>query len=207
MTAAIATAPLERQSVKAQQILDAASRIFMEQGFGATSMDAVARGANVSKATLYAHFTSKEQLFAEMIAAACRQHAAALTPPELGTEDVRTGLTQFGRGFLHIVLSPRGLAIYRVVVAEAPRFPELGRAFYEAGPRMVIDLLASYLQQATERRVLAVPDPRLDAWQFVGMIRNELLLRGQLGIAPASEDEIERTVASGVEVFLRAYAA
>src|SRR5258707_15768776 len=119
MTAAPQPAPTsERPSAKALQILDAAGRIFMEQGYGATSMDAVAREAGVSKATLYAHFTNKEQLFGERIAAGTRRHSEGLTLPDIADKDVRAALIHFGREFLKILLSPQGLAIYRVVIAE-----------------------------------------------------------------------------------------
>src|SRR4051794_1559687 len=95
----------ERTNPKARQIIGAAGRVFMEQGYGATSMDAVAREAGVSKATLYAHFSSKERLFAEMIASRCLEHSGMLARSTVDVADARAALRQFGRKFLDIVLS------------------------------------------------------------------------------------------------------
>jgi AcrR family transcriptional regulator len=166
----------------------------------------VAREAGVSKATLYAHFTSKEQLFAEMIGVACRRHAEKLTLPHAGSEDIRLSLTRFGREVLGVILSPGGLAVYRVVIAEAPRFPELGRSFYGAGPGMLIDRLGAYFAEATAQGLLATPEPRVAAMQFLGMIRTELALRHQLCLGEPAPSDVERNIAAAVDVILRAYA-
>jgi len=195
-------------SPKAQQILHAAAEIFMEQGYGAASMDAIARAAGVSKATLYAHFSGKEELFAAIVGCECRRHTETLSAPDIDQSDVRATLTQIGRNFLDLLLSPRALAIYRIVVAEAPRFPELGRAYYASGPAVVLDRLAAYLHGVATRGLLAVPDPRRAAEQFVGMLRGPLHLRRLLGIAgEPPTDDIDRAVKSAVDVFLRAHAA
>src|SRR5690242_7178872 len=113
MEAMIGTAAVaERPSPKGQQILAAAGRRFMAQGYGATSMDGVAREAGVSKATLYAHFASKQELFAAIIGAACRRHAETLSTPDLEHHDLRDALRQIGREFLDLLLSPNAVAIY-----------------------------------------------------------------------------------------------
>src|SRR5437899_3060065 len=101
----------------------------MAQGYGATSMDAIARKSGVSKATLYARFRDKQELFAAIISAACRRHAESLSGPEAASADMRGSLRRMGLDFLTLLLSPQAGAIYRIVIAEGSRFPKLGRVF------------------------------------------------------------------------------
>ena len=208
MTQAAVIARSEAQeSGKAAKILDAARRVFMADGYGAASMDAIAKAAGVSKATVYAHFAGKDQLFAAIIAERCRAHSAI---PEL--EDVERAtpeeaLLALGRSFASLVLAPEVLDLYRIVVAETPRFPELGRTLYETGPKRGIARLAAYLQRLTDRGLLDVREPDIAARQFFGMIRSDLYLRRLFHISDAEVGiTVEQMVASSVEMFLRGYA-
>eukprot|EP01035_Chromulina_nebulosa_P011284 gene11284-15106_t len=126
-------APVE-ESRKRRQVLDAAGDLFMAQGYGAVSMEAVARAAGVSKATLYAHFASKDALFASIVAEACERNTLVADNFPTDVEDIEAALVAIGGRVLRFLLQPRTLAIYRVAVAESARFPELGRAFWAAGP-------------------------------------------------------------------------
>src|SRR4029450_2275726 len=99
------TAP---SSPKAEQVLQAAGRIFREQGYGSASMDAIAREAGVSKATPYAHFAGKDQLFAAIVGAECRSHSQTLTAPDIDRLDVREALVAIRRHFPERALSDNG---------------------------------------------------------------------------------------------------
>src|SRR5687768_4961003 len=101
---------------KPAQIMLAAKDLFTSQGFGATSMDAIARMANVSKATLYAHFSGKEELFAAMISHACRTQSRLLSAPDAEGLELTEALSEIGRNLLSFILSPQAIAIFRVVV-------------------------------------------------------------------------------------------
>ena len=191
---------------KVRQIVEAARRLFMADGYGATSMDAIARAAGVSKATLYSHFTNKAELFAAVIGGECQRFAQLLWSPEAETGDVRSVLLQVARAKIQFTGSAEPRALYRVVVGESGRFPELGRVFYDNGPRRVLDRLADYLRAAAARGVLTVPDARLAAEQFFGMVNGADYLRRLLAIDDPAAPEIDAIVASAVERFLRAYA-
>lgn len=115
-------------------MLDAAADLFIAQGYGAVSMDALARADDVSKATLYAHFRSKDMLFATIITEACRANVDWETVLPPGVQDIREALTRFGRRIPRFLLEDRALAIHRVVLAECVRFPQLGWAFFDGGP-------------------------------------------------------------------------
>src|SRR5215510_5181709 len=101
MSSALAAEPISpstgRRPEKFEAILEAAGQLFREHGYGAVSMDQIAREAGVSKATVYAHFESKDRLFASMVHNACRVYAEGLMPALTEMEDVREALTQICR--------------------------------------------------------------------------------------------------------------
>jgi len=205
-----ATEPATESAVlspKAEQVLRAASSVFREQGYGSASMDAIARRAGVSKATLYAHFAGKDALFAAIVGAECRSHSQTLAAPDVDRLEVRQALGAIGRNFLELVLSAKARAIYRIVMAEAPRFPELGRAFYASGPAVVLARLADYLAAAHARGALSVEDPGLAAEQFMGMLMGPLHMRHLLDLtAEFGDRDPAQVVEAAVTTFLAAYA-
>ncbi|MBU0724375.1 MAG: TetR/AcrR family transcriptional regulator [Alphaproteobacteria bacterium] len=191
---------------KPAQILAAARAEFLRQGFAATSMDAIARAATVSKATVYAHFGNKEDLFAAMVASNCRRIAETLAEETLEGLPVREALTQIGRQFLAFLLSPDTQAIYRVVVAETPRFPDLGRRFYAAGPQNTRGRIAFYLERIASRGLIRIDDPARATEMFLGMVVGHRHLRRVLGLdAPAGEAEMAEAVGRAVDAFLKVY--
>ena len=119
---------------KAATILHAARQAFLASGFGAVSMDAIAREAAVSKATVYAHFNSKEALFGAVVADVAEQHFAGFTALELDPHDIEASLTTIARRFLDLVLSPEAIAVNRIIIGEVTRFPALSEVFWQAGP-------------------------------------------------------------------------
>jgi TetR/AcrR family transcriptional repressor of mexJK operon len=199
--------PPEADSAKRLAILDAATALFIAQGYGAVSMDAIARAASVSKATLYAYFHSKDQLFATIIREACQTNLVVQEFLPEDQEDIHAALTRFANRMLCFLLEDRSLAIHRVVIAESIRFPELGRAFYDSGPRTFTSSFSAWLSQQTAAGRLAIADPVQAADQFAGMLKSGCYNRAALGVAPSpSEAEIDRAAAGVVAAFLRAYA-
>lgn len=205
---AIAPARPETDSPKRQLVLDAAADLFIAQGYGAVSMDAIARAAGVSKATLYAHFGSKDQLFATIITEACRANFDWHTGLPAGEVDVRVALTVLGQRVLSFLLTDRALAIYRVVVAESVRFPELGRAFFDGGAGTAHRQFGGWLTEQAHAGRLRVPDPVHAVEQLMALLRAGPHSRAVLGVPPPpTEAEIDATVAAAVDTFLAAYAA
>jgi TetR/AcrR family transcriptional repressor of mexJK operon len=200
----------ETDSPKRLQILDAAAELFIAQGYGAVSMDVIARAAGVSKATLYAHFTSKDLLFATIIGDACRANVMGQRLSSLAhgatVTDVGAALTALGLGVLRFLLEEQSLAIFRVVLAEGVRFPELGRAFHESGPAQFRRSFGPWLGEQVMAGRLRAADPDIAADQFIGLLRTGLHLRATLGLPPApTEAEIVATVAAAVDTFMRAF--
>lgn len=206
MAHAQAAADRTEQTPKQRDIADAATRLFMAQGYAQVSMDAIARAAGVSKATLYAYFASKERLFASLVGEACSRSGPSSVALAEDTADVRATLSALAGRTLRFMLEEQSLAIYRVVMAESARFPELGRAFYERGPAIGRRNLAAWLERQMAAGHLRRADAEVAAEQFTGLLRTHLQMRALLGIDPKpAEAEIEATAAAAVDTFMRAY--
>src|SRR3954451_5786514 len=119
---------------KAEAVLAAAERAFLAAGFGAVTMDAIAREASVSKATVYAHYSSKEALFGAVIARLSERRFHGFSVEALDPIDVGASLVTIATRFLDLVLSPEAIALNRIIIAEVIRFPALGAVFWAAGP-------------------------------------------------------------------------
>jgi TetR/AcrR family transcriptional regulator, mexJK operon transcriptional repressor len=194
-------------NAKVRQILDAARKVFMESGYGAASMDAIARQAAVSKATLYTHFDGKDALFEALIVMECKHLSGQIGLRALDEPDIRVALRSLAQDFNTLLCQDESLAMYRIVVAEAPRFPELGRIFYDSGPRIMIDRIAELLARAAKHGLLNVRDARRAAVQFISLVRGDSQLKRVLGLKPATKDVADSYVDSGVDLFLSGYGA
>jgi TetR/AcrR family transcriptional regulator, mexJK operon transcriptional repressor len=192
---------------KHDAILDAAKRVFLRAGYSA-SMDLVAAEAGVSKQTVYNHFASKEGLFREIVDELSSELLEVLVEHNAARADPARTLETFARRFLTLLLMPPSLALHRMLVAEAPRFPDLAREIYIGGPARAAQELAAYLADETRKGTLAVEAPGLAAEQFFGALRGNLQVRALLnpGDMPG-EAEIERALRHAVHGFLRAHAA
>jgi TetR/AcrR family transcriptional regulator, mexJK operon transcriptional repressor len=196
----------EAPAGKVESILGAAKRTFLTGGYGAVSMDMIAREAAVSKATVYAHFGSKEELFGAVIGRECERYFARFSAGELDPSDVQTSLTVLGRRFLELVLSPDGIALHRILLGEVTRFPGLGEVFWRAGPERQRVQIEAFLRSAVACGTLSVEDTRLAAEQFVSLVRGDVQLRHLLKLeAEAAETDTHAAVEAAVDTFIRAF--
>src|SRR5579864_879732 len=134
-----------RTARKRRAILDAATTLFLRDGYLATSMDQIAAAASVSKQTVYKQFADKQSLFREIVTGTVAQVADPVAEQVASLRDSRdleADLRSLGRALLAQVIQTRVMQLRRLVIAEAGRFPELGRLFYERGPGRTIDALA-----------------------------------------------------------------
>ena len=185
----------------------AGQRLFLKFGYGAVTMDAIAQAANVSKRTVYSHFENKETLFAGVMTAMCSLLGDRALPAEIPEASPEEALTMLGRQFVDLVTSPNGLALFRIVIGESARFPELGATFYEAGPQRLVALIATYLREQDRTGNLRVPEPEIAAMQFLELAKSSHHLKLVLGIGDApTTAEKDRAVAQAVACFIRAYA-
>jgi AcrR family transcriptional regulator len=184
-------------------ILEAAAQVFFEQGYAATSVDAIISRCGGSKRNIYNEFGSKEGLFTALVSESAESAVEALRVDESGGEQLRDVLLDFGRRLLTLYMSPALLGAYRSILTEARRFPDLAKAFYEKGPGRASDRLAEVLEAAKARGEIHCDDCRRAADHFMGILRDNLHLRVVLGLQPPpSPVEIEAVVASAVGLFL-----
>jgi len=205
MTDTIAPLPGNR-AAKPLQILEAARDLFLKDGFSATSMDAVAKLANVSKATVYAHFSSKEELFAAMMAAECRRTWPEIGSAETAQLDPIQKLREVAERYVRFITSGYPVSLLRVVSAEAARNPDLGRIFYDSAPGAGRAKFAELLRHADTRGLIRVPDPLHAADTFFAMLRGDIHIRILIGMPLPSEAELTAHAREIVERFLKAYA-
>ena len=192
---------------KAETILAAAERAFLAAGFGAVTMDAIAREAGVSKATVYAHFHGKEELFGAVIADLSQRRFGGFSAEALDPVDIEASLTTIARRFLALVLSPEAIALNRIIVGEVTRFPALGQVFWAAAPERQRAQIEALLRRAVVVGSLTIPDPRLAAEQFVALARGEIHFRSMLRLEdPGDPASLDAAAASAVATFLRAFA-
>ncbi len=190
-----------RQEAKRAVILAAATEVFFEEGYARASMDQVLAKIGGSKRTIYNHFRSKEDLFAAIVTNVSDLVLAALRPP-LGAGNIRETLVAMGTGYLSVLLSPDGLALYRAMVSEAPHFPELARTFFANGPGRASSHLAGFFREQKKIGILRVDDPQLAAEQFLGMVRSDIHLATVLSAQTPTKRLIKKTVEQAVETFL-----
>ncbi len=197
----------DEDSSKRRQILDGASKVFMDLGFDGASMGEIARAAGVSKGTLYVYFTDKNRLFEAIVEEeAFEQGKLAFNfDPE---RDVATTLREFGQVYIELLCRPGYGSAIRTVMAIAERMPEVGRRFYERVLDKTINRLAAYLEARVAARDLAIDDCRLAASQFLLMCQASLFLPFIFQAAPPpSAERMAQVVESARRMFLAAYRA
>ncbi len=194
------------RAAKPLQILEAARDLFLRDGFSPTSMDAVAKVAGVSKATVYAHFSSKEELFAAMINAECARTWPEITSNEIGQLEPIPKLREVAERYVRFITGGYPVSLLRVVSAEAGRNPALGRIFYDSAPGAGRTKFAELLRHADAQRLLRVPDPLHAADTFFAMLRGDIHIRILVGMPLPSEAELAAHAREIVGRFLKAYA-
>ncbi|MBD2260229.1 TetR/AcrR family transcriptional regulator [Pseudanabaena sp. FACHB-2040] len=190
---------------KQEAILKAALNAFLELGYDRTTIDYVAQQAEVSTATLYKHFPSKADLFGGIMAQVWRTDQISARPISTDLPS-RDALTAIGQEYAQLLMSPTIQALFRVIIAEAPRFPELGTELYYRGKEPFLKRLNVYLEAQNEAGQLAVGEVAIATRQFLGMI-NDIIFWPRFLIMDlqVSEQEVETVIENAVETFLARY--
>lgn len=197
----------DRANPKVRQLLEAARALFLELPYEAVSTDAIAKAARVSKTTLYVYFPSKEALFATLVGDQCAETAQAIWASASASDDVEDALRMIARTFMAMFATTDALAFYRIIIAQVPRFPELGRVFYESGPKVLQDRIEALLRAASQSGDLAIPDPQLAAAQFLQLVTIDIPMTGLLRLETLTEQRVEATIESGLALFMAGYGA
>ncbi len=162
--------PVPRGEKRRTEIAAVAERVFFAHGFTESTMQTIAAEAGASKETLYRHFGSKEGLFSEIVGKRANQFLERLDENLQRPGAVVDVLRDLGVKMLDAMTGRDALCLYRIVIAEGPRNPDLGRIFYEQGPERVQKRLTQFLGLACERGELVCADPLLASKIFLGAI-------------------------------------
>lgn len=185
------------------RLLDIARQHFLAAGYRETSLDGIAREAGVAKKTLYHHFGSKAGLFTAIIERLREAWIADLRDFVVETEQPQIVLEAVARHILDIATRPEMIALHRLLVAEAHRFPDFVRGNYEEGAPRGMEPLAAYLRMAVARGALRLDDVALATEQFTHLVLGGTRMRLLLGVARRpGRLERERIARQAVAIFL-----
>ncbi len=201
-----------RQSGRTQQTRErlraAAHRLFLQQGYLATSIDAILAEAGISsKETLYRHYANKEALFVDVLSHLTMEQpgfseklAALPTPHDLPS--LRQALTMLAREILSMMSQPGYLPLVRMIIAEAPRFPQLGTLFFSTVTQRGLAIITALLQAAREQQIIADIDFDAVAHTLLGGLLTYVIL--SLVLAEEAHPPALDRADAVVEVIMRA---
>ena len=181
-----------------ERVLRAATTSFLAHGYG-SSVDHIARRAGVAKQTVYHHFPSKDLLFQE-VARDLAKHVLV----ELEGRDLRDTLIRFGAAYRKRALGAQGIATFRTLVPEVPRFRALARSMYAMSAGELVRRLAAYLGEAMAAGQLADAEPEFAAEMLLSMLAGQDRIKRLFAVPAASGGEARRT-AKIVDCFLKAF--
>ncbi len=201
--------PLCRREARKQDRRDAiiavAEQSFMENGYAATSMSAIAAAVGGSKATLWSYFPSKESLFEAVLESAIGNYRRELETTLAPSDDLRTTLLGFCRRFMQKICAPNSVQLHRLIAGEAERFPEVGQIFYRRGPRQTQEILAAFFADQMAKGRLRAESPLIAARAITGLCVG-WQQRVVWGLPRPSDEELNEEAAIAVDLFLRAFA-
>lgn len=166
---------------KRASILRAARPILLRDGLGGTTLDRVAAEGGIAKMTLYRHFPSKDALFAGLVTAMCEYMREGLenAPSAESDQPAANRLADELRAFTSALIEADALALYRLIVADGWRFPDLAQVFDQSGMRIIRRRIAGLLETG------GVPanKSRQAAAEVVAVALGDAYQRAVLGIA------------------------
>lgn len=190
----------EEAEKRHRDLLAAATRLFLEKGWDATSVDEISRVSGVAKRFIYARYPDKTALFISALERFIAEQIGTLHSPAPPPTDVEAGLFAFGARLLELALQPDALAFLRLFIAQAPRFPDLAKLFVERNRQRNLGEIARVMAAYHDRGAIE-GDLEMRAEQFfilvVGIPQRLAMLVGR-----ETRQEEERRLRAAVRLFL-----
>ncbi len=193
-------------SARGVLILDAAQRLFYHQGFDETSLEMIINESGGSRRSIYDEFGNKQGLLMAVIQRQVKLQTEIFTSINRDLE-AKQALNQVCFEFVKGMLSPALMSLFRLVVQQVVKFPELGEMVYQKGPMAGILPLVEYLQYLAEQNKIKADNFQFSAQMLIEMAKGPLHTRSLL--LPdtfATDEEIKQQVAKAVDIFLNAHA-
>jgi TetR/AcrR family transcriptional regulator, mexJK operon transcriptional repressor len=186
-----------------QRILEVATELFLVEGYGSTTIEAVAARAGISKRTFYHRFDDKSALFAAVVHEIIEQIRPPAGVPLIEGATLRDVLRRLAGMIVHAALSPKAIALHRLVMAESARFPELVRAVHGDGSaREAATLIGGLLAREPRDSTLSAEKRAFAAEQFISMVVT-LPQRRAMGYGtPMTAAELDVWADKTVDLFL-----
>ncbi|KGJ94909.1 TetR/AcrR family transcriptional regulator [Colwellia psychrerythraea] len=199
------TLEITKLSARGLLILDAAQNLFYHQGFDETSLAMIINEAGGSRRSIYNEFGNKQGLLMAVIQRQVKEQSEILTSINRDIE-AKLALNQVCFKFVKGMLSPALMSLFRLVVQQVVKFPELGEMIYQKGPMAGILPLVDYLEWLTEQKILKIDNYHLSAQMLIEMVKGPLHTRSLLlPNKEVTDEEISQQVAKAVEIFLNAH--
>ncbi|WNC95143.1 TetR/AcrR family transcriptional regulator (plasmid) [Paraburkholderia sp. FT54] len=196
--------PGQRAVQKRRDLLAIASELFLVKGYDGVTLDEIVAAAGGSKSTIYKHFHGKEGVFVAAVEALCSEILSKIFLSKPYGGSLREALRAIGLAIYDGVLSPRAIELQRLVIAEAHRFPEVSRIWYESGPASSYRWLTAFLAERERNGEVRIFDTRMAAVLFHDMLIYEIHQQVLLGLIKkpgraALEARIEGTIRTLLE--------
>lgn len=187
------------------RILTAAKPVFLKEGYEAASIDAIAGSAGISKKTIYARFSSKEDLFEAVIVRFIEQNVPPIELAASQDGSVAERLHRIALALLEVALTVDAIAVRRVIIAEAVRFPEFARLLHDFGLARVVPLIERCLEEGKNSGEIAVEDVTHACEMFVSIAIRGFIDRAELGLERPGLSHVKReTLKRSLDFFVAA---
>ncbi|HYD99044.1 MAG TPA: TetR/AcrR family transcriptional regulator [Alphaproteobacteria bacterium] len=195
-----------RRDSRRRAMIEAASALFLEKGYGATSVGDIVKRSGGSLTTLYALFGDKQGLFRAIVEARCAEICAMFDDGSVANRAPHAALREHAERLFDLLVSPEVTGALRLIIAEGGQSPELAREFFGAGPDAGRAKVAAYLAELDRKGAMRVDDPLAAAEIFCDLVRGEYFLKALCGVPlNLDRDARDRHLTRAVDAFMRIY--
>ncbi|WDU65629.1 TetR/AcrR family transcriptional regulator [Pseudomonas poae] len=196
-----------RTEAKREAIVEAAAQVFLEFGFDGASMAQIATRVGGSKGTLYGYFSSKEELFVEVMHGMAKRYLEPIFEAlQKDHDDLRHALQQFGERTLAVLCLEASIQARRAIIAQSGR-SDIGLRFYERGPKKGVREVATFLARQVEEGKLRPCDPEVAACHLMALLDSETVMPCLLGVTQKpTPAHVRAAVTRALDTFLAGYA-
>lgn len=189
-----------------EALIDAARELFCEHGLSGTTLEMITAEAGGSRRTIYELFGNKDGVFEAVIRDCTGRVVAVMADLELSQMPLRAALIRFGETLMTLLTTPETIRYMRLFLSEVPRFPHLGKVFYESGLMTGRRIITSYFERQMEEGNFPKSDPKQAAVFFTSLLKADYDFRQMtyVGWEPHAKD-LHSHVIAAVDMFLRGY--